>query len=67
MVIVSAQGNPASPFVFFLKPDGGGYKVAGEGNGDKTASDAAGDDISKLTPADFATLLAATKISPMSR
>lgn len=63
MVVISAQGNPASPFYFFLKPkpDAGNYTITGEGNGDKKASDAAGDALSKMTPADLAALLAATK------
>lgn len=67
MVVVSAQGNPASPFYFFLQPNGGTYTVTGEGNGDKKASDAAGDALSKMTPADFAELLAATKASNTSQ
>ncbi|HEU4961906.1 MAG TPA: hypothetical protein VFT56_16080 [Sphingomonas sp.] len=61
MVVVSAQGNPASPFYFFLKPAGGAYSVSGEGNGNKEASDAAGDALAKMTPAEFAALLAETK------
>jgi hypothetical protein len=64
MVVVSAQGNPASPFYFFLKPAADTYTVMGEGNGDKKASDAAGAALSKMTPADFAELLAATKRQP---
>jgi hypothetical protein len=64
MVVVSAEGNPASPFYFFLKPNGGTYTVSGEGNGEKKASDAAGDALAKMTPAEFTTLLAATKGGP---
>jgi hypothetical protein len=60
MVVVSAQGNPASPFYFFLTPSGGTYRIMGEGTGDKKASDAAGDALSKMNPADFTALLAAT-------
>ena len=61
MVVVSAQGNPASPFVFILSPANGQYRVRGEGNGDRKASQAAGDALSKLTAAELADLLAATK------
>ena len=61
MVVVSAQGNPASPFFFFLKPAGGTYTVSGEGNGDKKASDAAGVALVKMTPVEFTALLTATK------
>ena len=61
MVVLSAPGNPASPFYFFLKPEAEGFRLTGEGNGDMKVSDAARDDLSKLTPNDFAALLAATK------
>ena len=62
MVVVSAQGNPAGPFVFFLKPrPDGGYAISGEGNGDKAASDAALEALTHYTPDDFAALLAETK------
>ena len=61
MAILSAPGNPASPFYFFLVPEAETYKIVGEGAGDKKASDAAGDDLSRLTPAEFAALLAETK------
>lgn len=62
MVVVSAQGNPAGPFVFFLKPlTDGGYTINGEGNGDKTVSDAALETLTHYTSADFAALLAQTK------
>lgn len=62
MVVVSAQGNPAGPFVFFLKPlPDGAYAISGEGNGDKAASDAALEALTRYTTADLAALLAATK------
>jgi hypothetical protein len=61
MVVASAPGNPALPFYFFLKPEAGTYQISGEGAGDQRASRAAGDNLSTLTPADFASLLAATK------
>ena len=61
MVVVSGQGNPASPFYFLLTPGAGAYKIEGEGNGDKKASDAAGDAISKLAPEELAALLSATQ------
>ncbi|QAY75935.1 hypothetical protein [Sphingosinicella sp. BN140058] len=62
MVVVSAPGNPASPFYFFLKPGrDGGYTIVGEGNGDRQASDAAGDALSKMTVAEMQALLAETR------
>lgn len=67
MVVVSAQGNPASPSYFLLKLNAEGYKIEGESNGDKKASNAAVDDLSKLGLAGFAALLAATKSGPKSQ
>lgn len=61
MVIVSDKGNPAAPFVFVLKSEGGAYAISGEGNGESNVSDTAGDALEKMTPAEFAALLAATK------
>ena len=61
MAIVSEKGNPAAPFVFVLKSEGGAYAISGEGNGERDASDAAGDALETMTPAEFAALLAATK------
>lgn len=61
MVVVSADKNPATPFYFVLTPDAGGYRVTGEGSGNKQASDAGGDDLSRMGAAEFADLLAATR------
>lgn len=64
IVVISRTGNPASPFFFILTPKSGTYVIHGEGNGSKAASDAAGDDLSRLTQADLAKLLADTKAAP---
>ncbi len=61
IVVISSQGNPATPFYFILNPKGSGYAIYGEGNGDKAASDAAGDELTKLTPPDIAALIIATQ------
>jgi hypothetical protein len=61
MVVIAAAGNPAMPFYFFLKPERGAYSVVGEGNGDRQASSAAFDALSRMTAADFAVLLAETR------
>jgi hypothetical protein len=46
VVIVSAEGNPASPFVFsFIKDLLGEQRLKGEGNGDEIASKAAYDEL----------------------
>jgi hypothetical protein len=41
IVVVSAAGNPAMPFFFSISKKSGEYKVSGEGNGNKVATDAA--------------------------
>jgi hypothetical protein len=64
MVVVSAQKNPAAPFYFLLTPVAGGYHVDGEGNGSKQASDAAGDELSRMSRGDFEKLLSDTSASP---
>ena len=61
IVVISSQGNPATPFYFILNPKGSGYAIYGEGNGDKAASDAAGGDLARLTPNDIAALIGATQ------
>ncbi|WP_426264490.1 hypothetical protein [Sphingomonas sp. PWP1-2] len=42
-VVVSEAASPAAPFVFVIAPVDGHYTIHGEGNGSKSASDAAGD------------------------
>lgn len=61
MVVMADEDNPASPFVFVLTSEAGTYSISGEGNGESNASDAAGDVLEKMIPAEFAALLAATK------
>ena len=61
LVIVSDQGNPASPFYFVVSPQGGAYHVTGEGNGSKDASDTAGDELSSLSPGQIAEMLVEAK------
>ena len=64
LVIVAAESNPAFPFYFFYHPNGNAYRLFGEGTGDKGASRAAYDELSKLTFKDFAALFAATQAVP---
>lgn len=60
VVIAADQGNPAQPFFFILyvKPDGE-MRLYGEGTGDKTATQAAFDELAKLRQADVAALVEA--------
>lgn len=57
LVVVSARGNPAGPFYFLLTPKGSAYALAGEGQGDETASNAAGDALRRLSTQQIKALL----------
>jgi len=48
LVVVSAEGNPAMPFYFMFAWKGGAYELHGEGTGNKKATQAAFDELSKL-------------------
>ena len=62
VVVVSDTGNPALPFYFMLyvKPDGS-MTLYGEGTGNKSATQAAYDELQKLTVDDVAELTAQAK------
>jgi hypothetical protein len=53
VVLVSAPGNPAMPFYFFLFPEGDGYRLYGEGNGDRSATKPAYEALSAALSAEF--------------
>jgi hypothetical protein len=57
VVIVTAPGSSAAPFYFIFS---GGH-LRGEGTGNKAATDAAYNDIKRLTDADIQGLVAQTK------
>jgi hypothetical protein len=57
--VVAKSGNPAGPFIFFLSLKDGHYVINGEGNGDKIASDAAGNEIRALGDAGIRALVEA--------
>ena len=61
VILVSAPGNPASPFVFSLIFQRDAYQLHGEGAGNKAATAAAFDELKKLSRQDIASLLALTK------
>jgi hypothetical protein len=56
-VLVSAQGNPASPFYFVVFRDADGYTVYGEGTGSKIASSAALKDLQGMSGTALAELV----------
>jgi hypothetical protein len=55
-VIVSAPGNPASPFYFVVFRNAGGYRIQGEGTGSKTATSAALKDLQAMSDTALADL-----------
>jgi hypothetical protein len=61
VVIVSATGNPALPFIFVFLERNGAYELHGEGTGDKMASEAAFKELQSLSRNDISALIADTK------
>jgi hypothetical protein len=54
VVVAAGSPNPATPFVFFLAPDGnGGIVLHGEGTGAETATKPAYDSLSTMTSSDL--------------
>lgn len=49
LIVVSAPGNPAMPFVFTLSKADGGVRISGEGNGDHRATAPALEDLRKVS------------------
>lgn len=56
-VIVSAEGNPASPFFFIVFREADNYRIYGEGTGSKIASAAALKDLEAMSGAALAGLV----------
>jgi hypothetical protein len=61
LVIVTAPGNPATPFYFFYLHSDKGYELHGEGTGDKRLTDAAFDDLKNLSEDQIASLMVETQ------
>jgi hypothetical protein len=53
VAIVSTASSPANPFYFFVYSKGDGYGLSGEGNGQKSATQPAFDDLKKLSAVDI--------------
>jgi hypothetical protein len=49
LVVVSTPGSPAAPFYFSFSPEHGGYHLRGEGTGSKKVTDAALEDLKRLS------------------
>jgi hypothetical protein len=61
IAIVSAPGNPASPFYFFLHPNEGVYRIEGEGTGDKGVADRAIAELQGLSQREITGLIDETR------
>ena len=61
LVIVSAPGNPATPFYFTLLPTDAGHRLFGEGTGKKEATAAAFEQLKSLSEDDIANVIKETK------
>jgi hypothetical protein len=61
VVVVAAAGSPAAPFYFMFAPTSEGYRLVGEGNGNREATNAAYEELKKLSKDDVQAIIAATK------
>jgi hypothetical protein len=61
LIVVSAPGNPASPFYFSFSLEGSSYHLRGEGTGSKPASDAAYSELQALSTSAIRSLVEQTK------
>lgn len=61
LVFVSAPGSSAMPFIFSAMAQGGSHTFRGEGTGEKKATAAAWEEISRLTQTEIAALIQQTK------
>ncbi len=57
LVVVSAPGSPAMPFVFSFAKDKGQYHLRGEGTGSRDASQAAFEELQMLSEKEIAELI----------
>ena len=53
VVAITAAGSPAMPFYFFFVWGPNGFDLRGEGGGNKSLTDAAFEDLKKLSEADI--------------
>jgi hypothetical protein len=61
VLIVSAPGNPATPFYFMFSQTKTGYGLSGEGSGRREATAAAFDELKALSERDITALIEQTK------
>ena len=56
VVVITSAGSPAMPFYFFFVWGSKGFDLRGEGTGNKSLTDAAFEDLKKLSDTDVAKL-----------
>jgi hypothetical protein len=61
LLIVSAPGNPATPYYFTLLPTDAGHRLFGDGTGKKEATAAASEQLKSLSEEDIANVIKETK------
>jgi hypothetical protein len=61
LVVVSAPGNPATPFYFTFLPTDAGHRLFAEGTGKKEATTAAFEQLKSLSEDDIANVIKETK------
>ena len=61
LLIVSAPGNPATPYYFTLLPTDAGHRLFGDGAGKKEATAAASEQLKSLSEEDIANVIKETK------
>jgi hypothetical protein len=61
LVIITAPGNPAMPFYFLLHPSDDGYRIEGEGTGNKDITDRVLAELQRLSASEIAALISATR------
>jgi hypothetical protein len=61
LLIVSAPGNPATPYYFTLLPTDAGHRLFGEGTGKKEATASAFEQLKSLSEEDIANVIKETK------
>lgn len=61
LILVSAPGNPAMPFVFFYYIKDGEYRLYGEGTGNKEVTDAALNELQRLSEPEITKLILQTQ------
>jgi hypothetical protein len=66
LIVVTAEGSAAMPFVFIFTSVDGSLRLSGEGNGDKSLTDAAFAELSKLNAGDIENLIRETKVAGRS-